>query len=587
MKRKVIVLALLVAISTSFSSGCAPHTGGEYQILNPAPGITQFENGTLLVKYGVPFLSVSGNPYEMGLQYGVLLKDRLVSVYSDLDHLEKSVFRNLPLYLRPLISIFIFAKLIWIKHSLPDEFKEELRGISDGSGVSYNKLLLVSVLPEIFNFSCTSFIKIENGKLFHGRNLDYYFPMIGKNPLVIRYNPKGKIPYTLIGCVGYTGGYTGINDRGITVSVDAAPIVNPDRSAAVPVTFQVRRILESAKNMQDVRKLFQNYRAVKGWMVIVGSAKEKTGSIFNIAGSRISETHAGPNGIFVTNTFADKNFAHKYMALSDAESESSVCRYKMFSSLFKSINSVQSAINALSNYDFFEYGSVIGAGDVTVNNEGTLQTVVMDPSDNAVYFSSSSEGMYAGLDKSIKFSPADFENVSIYKEASPKIREKSFVSFAKWFSKAEVYYLEGNYKKAFALVKDIKHPNLMQLEGESAVAEKLGILEKDGALIEKADYLIKKYPDYSMPYLVKAKVLFAKKKYKEVIRICSDALKTKICPLYEKAEILSLLAESYAGTGDKQNAKHYARSCVSILNGYAKGKKELEIYAKMKLILTK
>ncbi len=584
MKKNIIVIFLLFIFIVGIFNGCYKTSLIKYNVFSKN-GVTHFGNGYLYWDDGVPFLSVEGTPYEMGLQYGVLLKKQLNKVYSQLDHLEKSIFRNLPVYLRPLIGIFISVKLIFIKHSLSAEFKDELRGISDGSGVSYEKLLLISMLPEIFNFSCTSFVKIVKGHLIHGRNFDYYFPMIGKNPLVIRYNPTNSVSYTLIGCVGYTGAYTGMNDYGITITVDASPIAHSNVKFALPVTYQVRRVLENAKSMSDVEKLFKGYRSVKGWMVIVGDSSGKSASVFNIAGDKVSETKMNNNEIFVTNTFIDDKFAHKYMALSDAESASSVCRYERISALIGNINSVKSALNALSDFQFYNYGNVLGAGDVTVNNEGTLQTVVMDPVNNSIYFSSSSEGMYSGFDKVIKVD-STFKNYPIvYKKPDPILERKEFIQFAEWFRKAEVYYLEGNYKEAFNLVKDIEKPNLMQLEGEENVAEKIGCLKKDITLIKKADYLIDKYPEYILPYIVKAKVLFANKRYKDTITTCNLALKTRIKPLFYETEVYYLLARSYEKIGNIADAKQFANLCVKIINNYAKGKKELRMLTEINKIL--
>ena len=41
-------------------------------------GVRTFHEGSLFVKEGVPFLTVKGESYEMGLQYGVLLNDQIL-----------------------------------------------------------------------------------------------------------------------------------------------------------------------------------------------------------------------------------------------------------------------------------------------------------------------------------------------------------------------------------------------------------------------------------------------------------------------------------------------------------------------------
>ena len=57
-------------------------------------GARSFREGTLTLKENIPFLTVKGNSYEMGLQYGVLLNDQLLEINRTIDSLMDSYLGN-------------------------------------------------------------------------------------------------------------------------------------------------------------------------------------------------------------------------------------------------------------------------------------------------------------------------------------------------------------------------------------------------------------------------------------------------------------------------------------------------------------
>ncbi len=62
-----------------------------------------------------------------------------------------------------------------IEPFIPREYQEELNGLSAGSGIDYEMLLMLNVLDTIGrHFGCTSVaVRGEDGKLLRSRNLDY------------------------------------------------------------------------------------------------------------------------------------------------------------------------------------------------------------------------------------------------------------------------------------------------------------------------------------------------------------------------------------------------------------------------------
>jgi tetratricopeptide (TPR) repeat protein len=576
---KFIFFFLIIAIIFVPLYGCS-NARDEYFEVNVSNGIKTFQQGSLKYSYGIPILTVSGTHYQVGLEYGVLLKDDLQRVYSQLGDIEKTILRNFPIYMKFFVKVLVFVKLFLIKSRLSKNYLDELRGVSDGSGVPFNQLLIASFVPELFTFSCTSFVKEVDGHLIHGRNLDYYFPLIGENPIVTRYLINGETPYTTIGCVGYLGAFTGMNDVGITITVNAAPTVNSNDGDGKPITFEVRDLFAHSKTLSDISKNLENYHSIKGWMLTIGSNSERKAVVYNIAETHLKSTYMEGDNIFVTNTFIDNNFAHKYMSLHEAGSESSVSRFEMAKQKIGDVHSVRSAIDFLSNNDFFDYKQVIGAGDVTLNNEGTLQSAVMDPQNGAIYFSSSS--MYAGFSDFYKF---DIKNnsLSLYKQKDGILSSDKFSKFVTWFRQAELLYLEGKFKAAYELTSKEKVEYLMQLEGLADVMEKLNLLDKaDDSVLKASPLIINRYPKYALPYLIEAKVYFAKKDYKSAAK---KSLSSEIIFPYQKVKSLSIIAQALFREGKTEIAQNYAEQCKKLILQYAVGKHEKRILAQINKIL--
>lgn len=78
-------------------------------------------------------------------------------------------------------NLFFGHSLFWmvdnilplLTKTLPNEFREELSGISEDIGVGLGEITLFNVFYEFFS-ACTSIVaQSQNGVLFHGRNLDF------------------------------------------------------------------------------------------------------------------------------------------------------------------------------------------------------------------------------------------------------------------------------------------------------------------------------------------------------------------------------------------------------------------------------
>lgn len=66
-----------------------------------------FENGYKEYHYGIPFLYLEGNNYEVGLQYGTLLKSELKAMHEEFEKFKDQMMENEIRYLPPWKSIVL------------------------------------------------------------------------------------------------------------------------------------------------------------------------------------------------------------------------------------------------------------------------------------------------------------------------------------------------------------------------------------------------------------------------------------------------------------------------------------------------
>ncbi|XP_076001368.1 acid ceramidase [Genypterus blacodes] len=119
-------------------------------------------------------------------------------------------------------------------NTLPHPFGDEIKGIAAASGVPLGEVILFNIFYEVFTV-CTSVVAEDtNGKLFHGRNLDFglFMGWDGKNkswiiseklkPLVVNIDFKrnNQTVFKSTNFAGYVGMLTGIKPHAFTLTMN-------------------------------------------------------------------------------------------------------------------------------------------------------------------------------------------------------------------------------------------------------------------------------------------------------------------------------------------------------------------------------
>src|SRR5262249_44423065 len=139
---------------------------------------------------------------------------------------------------------------------IPQDFHEELRGLADGAQIPYEKILLLNLFPEMFH--CMGFTvqgkATKKGELYHVRVLDYAMGQgLQKTVVILIVQPEGKNSFLNVSYAGFIGSVTGMNEQHIALGEIGGKGYGDYEG--LPMAFLLRKILEQANNLDDVKEL--------------------------------------------------------------------------------------------------------------------------------------------------------------------------------------------------------------------------------------------------------------------------------------------------------------------------------------------
>lgn len=261
-----------------FLTACGILGMGVY--LNPGRGpkqaIDPHAKGYLEIIEGTRVLHVKGSPYEMGYQYGALLKNEVgkaVAMFDGFLGLAKEEM-GIPVFVAKGLLDGVWRRCM---PYIPDRYERELEGIADGAGVDLKTLRRMHVVSEVTERNCSVFAVFGkatvDGKTYHGRNFDWVMEGgIQDGGIFILYEPDGQVPFASAGYLGLTGVLSGMNMDGIAIGQIGA-VTKDGRSSGIPLMFLMRRVLEESRNVEDATHIFTEAHRTVGYNYVVADAK--------------------------------------------------------------------------------------------------------------------------------------------------------------------------------------------------------------------------------------------------------------------------------------------------------------------------
>ncbi len=529
-------------------------------------GGKHFGEGYVTYREGIPFIYLKGDPYEIGLQYGVLLKEEMRSFYTHVDSLEKDMISRLykqsPWYMDIIIKIsypFVMkGKLNSFKKRAPDDLLAQLKGMSEGSGVPFNKILGVAFGPDFI--SCSSFIKKVGGRIIHGRNADHYIQFFSRYPLIAHYDKDGKYSYIDIGIIGIPFAVTGINEHGLTLSWSQATS-RPFKGKGTMLMFN--RILEECRNLNDVDTISEN---VDRFVTMIGSLEDRMGAAYDIVDQKAMRTDLKGGYIYATNRCVSPAMRNEYNSIFDTDWFNSAREYAFEKTLSSSEEfTIDDAIRLLSNTDFYDYtGKVPPFKGGNINNNQTGASAVLDPDNCTVYFA---YGVPYGAFRKWFIYNYKTDEFSVYKNEDNRLHNPDVVAYMeveqRW---KDVDWENKDELRQMALeIEELSVENFWMLHNSCWAWYDLGDSAKAEAIINRQ---IEKYPDLLTSYSNKGFYYMYQKRFDKAIEYFSRALDATITNERKQMYCYEQLAHCYAEIGDEAKSRDCYSSILEFYNRY-------------------
>lgn len=332
----------------------APSKALPYQREDPAPGVIH--------------LKFQGEGYALGSAEGMALKAEIRDMARFLreDLLKGTVTRD-----------WMLSGAWKLDAHIPARFREELRGVSDASGVSYADLLLINTFDDLSHvYGCSSAV-IEGKPLLHARNLDYPISHLAKTKVVCDIEHAG-IRIRTIGFPGFIGALTGMSSRGLGLSSHTS--ASTRTQAGEPSALLYRRLLEECRTLEDMKSTLASARRTMGNNLALSDGPRNRALALEFDAVDVAARSPDMGRLFVTNHFWTPSLqAHQnegwWSPGSGSQSRVECLAQSLPAGKAADANSLEKAM------------SQEGPGPAwrTPSNKGTVQSVVMEPATGRIW----------------------------------------------------------------------------------------------------------------------------------------------------------------------------------------------------------
>lgn len=300
-------------------------------------------------EYGLHEMYVSGSSYELGVKNGKLSRQQIID--------QEIAFTDQIKQMIPSDGYLKFLKYVigFINRDLPDhvteEYKKEIYGISQSAspqfnwiGGNYTRLMnyhaahdIGHALQNLMLVGCTSFgawgDKTADGSMLIGRNFDFWVgDKFAENKIVAFYNPDKGHKFAFITWGGFTGVVSGMNEKGLTVTINAARSDIPG-GAATPVSLVAREVLQYAANIDEAIAIAKQREMFVSESFLVGSAADGKAVVIEKTPTELDIYDPARDNIQCTNHYQAKAFDQQELNLEQKERSASVYRYKRLQEL--------------------------------------------------------------------------------------------------------------------------------------------------------------------------------------------------------------------------------------------------------------
>ena len=453
---------------------------------------------------GLYEMFVEGAPFERGVVNGKLSKE-LIQRQEDVFVAQFSKMVPSTFYLH-----FLKYFIGWFNRDLsdhvPEEFKEEIYGESfsaspnyDYIGTNYARLMnyhaahdIGHALQGMMLVGCTSFgtwnANSADSNLIIGRNFDFYMgDAFAEDKIVAFYRPEKGHNFMFVTWGGFTGVVSGMNDKGLTVTINAAKTSVPT-AAATPVSLVAREILQYAKNISEAWAIAKKREMFVSESFLIGSAEDNKAVLIEKTPEGMDMYSSGQSFITCTNHFQGDSLGSLASNKLQIKESASEYRYERLRELLQENgpNTVEKTVKILRDRGGLHNANIGMGNEKAINQLIAHHSIVFEPKKKMVWVSTApwQLGQFVAYDLNKIFSmhgltsdhevydsalniPADsfllskeYIAFNTYRKLRDRIKEGDTVDIDALIASNPEYYhtyvLAGDYefkRKAYALAK--------------------------------------------------------------------------------------------------------------------------------------
>lgn len=321
--------------------GMQPRTGVEVMV---ADSMRVFADDTLRHnRPGLWEVKLCGTPFERGEGYGKLTQDLIY-------HQEKTFIEQLRRivpserylnFLRQVVMVF--------NHSLGkyvnEEYRQEIYGVSLSCSDDFNFVSepyerqmnfhsahdIGHAMQDYMLVGCSSFAAWDTssvgGDLIVGRNFDFYVgDEFARDKIVAFYFPVNGYRFASVSWAGMMGVMSGMNEKGLTVTINAAKSTMPTASAT-PISLLAREILQYASTINEAVQIANRRQTFVSESLLIASATDGRAAIIEKSPDRMGIVNADTTFIISTNHYQSGAFKNDKRNLENIRNSDSRRRY--------------------------------------------------------------------------------------------------------------------------------------------------------------------------------------------------------------------------------------------------------------------
>lgn len=352
-------------------------------------------------------LKVEGNAFQRGEAIGKLAPDLL--------YYQEKVFVDQIREIVPSDNYLKFLRFFIILfnrnlgENVVEEYRDEIYGIAqsctheyDFIGTPYERQLnyhsahdLGHAMQDYMLVGCSSFATWGNNSadssLIIGRNFDFYMgDRFAQNKLVSFYRPEKGYKFASVGWPGMIGILSGMNETGLTVTINAAKSDMP-LGSATPISILTREILQYASTIDEAYEIARKRKTFVSESILIGSAQDGMAAIIEKSPEKIALYKSNSQQLICTNHYQSDTFSQDQRNLENIATSDSPYRFARMKELLAEHHpvDVSKAASILRDRKGIK-GEELGlANEMAINQFIAHHSVIFQPEKRIMWVSTS------------------------------------------------------------------------------------------------------------------------------------------------------------------------------------------------------